>query len=256
MYIYIYDEYVNHKKYGRLLEQIENRITDLGLNGKIVRLGIMKSIQNSVNTEIKNGIKTIVAVGNDKTINQTIHSIIHFQTTHNIKNDILLGIIPIGEKNNSISNALGIKDWKQACEILSARRVETIDIGQANNRYFLTQAEISSENTILKINKNYSIEITEPGKIYIINLSLHPSNLPHNIKPSPQDGILELYIQTQKPSIFNSQTNQSFFSIKKLTILNKHTSLIIDNSISMPAPININILKKRLNIIVGKERTF
>ncbi|MBU0619686.1 hypothetical protein KKC56_00145 [Patescibacteria group bacterium] len=258
MYIYIYDEYVNHKKYEHLLGQIETRITDLGLNGKIVRLGIMKSIQDSVSTEIRNGAKTIIAVGNDKTINQTVHSIINFQKSHNTKTEIFFGIIPVGEKNNLIAKALGIKEWKEACEILSGRRVETIDIGQANDNYFLAQAEICGQGTMLKINKHYSIEITEPGKIHIINLSLYPNNLPHNTKSSPQDGILELYIQTKKHSLikFNSQINQSFFSFQKLTIFNKHTSLLVDNSINMPAPININVLKKRLNIIVGKKRKF
>ena len=37
MYVYIYDEVVKKRKYNKLLINIEKRITDLGLNGKIIQ---------------------------------------------------------------------------------------------------------------------------------------------------------------------------------------------------------------------------
>ncbi|MCK4553680.1 hypothetical protein KAU19_01815, partial [Candidatus Parcubacteria bacterium] len=64
MHIYIYDSYVNQKKYDKVLARIETRITDLGLNGKISRLGLMKNIPDLVYNELKRGVKTIIAVGN------------------------------------------------------------------------------------------------------------------------------------------------------------------------------------------------
>ena len=101
MHIYIYDSFVNQKKYDKILARIETRITDLELNGKISRLGVMKNIPDIVSNELKRGAKTIIAVGNDKTINQVINSLAGSQ--------VPLGIIPIGRENNQISFALGIE---------------------------------------------------------------------------------------------------------------------------------------------------
>jgi len=42
----------------------------LGLNGKIIRLGLLENINEAVENEIKRGAKTIVAVGSDKTVHK------------------------------------------------------------------------------------------------------------------------------------------------------------------------------------------
>ncbi len=34
MHVYVYDSFLNQKKYDRILARLETRITDLGLNGK------------------------------------------------------------------------------------------------------------------------------------------------------------------------------------------------------------------------------
>jgi len=258
MHIYIYDNYINNKKFDGILAQIETRITDLGLNGKIIRLGIMKNIQEAVENELKRGAKTIVAVGNNITINNIINALVKVGMRGQLGLEVPLGIIPVGEENNSIAFALGIKPGVAACDFLSARRIEKLDIAQINNDYFLSQAEITSQGTILKIDKDYSIEITEPGAIDVINLSTF-ADLPENIKPNPQDGQLELYIKTKKVKKYiklKTGLNQSFFPIKKLTIFNPKASVIIDHSLEIKTPADINVLRKKLNIIIGKERSF
>ena len=106
MHVYIYDDYVNEKKYNNSLAHIETRITDLGLNGKIIRLGVMKNALEAITNEIKRGAKTIIAVGNDKTINKIINAIINYEISNQIENNTPLGIIPVGEKNNLIANVL------------------------------------------------------------------------------------------------------------------------------------------------------
>ena len=255
MHIYIYDDYTGVKKYYNLLAQIETRLTDLGLNGKIIRLDVMKNIQDVIENEVKRGAKTIVAVGNDLTVSRIINAIIKIEVRWQTKIETPLGIIPISDKNNFISTGLGIKTGEEACDILSARRIEKLDIGQANNNYFISRAEINAQGTILEMNKNYSIEITQPGEIKIINMNFDTTNKRSN----PQDGKLELFINSKtnkKITSFKTNTNQSFFSIKKINIINKNTPLLIDNLIEIQPPVEINVLKKKLNIIVGKERNF
>ena len=124
MNIFIYDSFLNQKKYDRLLARVETRITDLGLNGKISRLSPTRNVSETITNELKRGAKTIIAVGNNKTINQIINSLAGSQAP--------LGIIPIGEDNNDIAKSLGIESIEAACDILSARLLVKIDLGLAN----------------------------------------------------------------------------------------------------------------------------
>ncbi|MFH1822790.1 MAG: hypothetical protein ABH830_03760, partial [Patescibacteria group bacterium] len=71
--------------------------------------------------------------------------------------------------------------------------------------------------------------------------------------------ILELHIRTKKPKkLINLKTdqNQSFFSLKKLTIKNNKLPLMVDNALEVATPVEINVFKRKINIIVGKERNF
>ena len=128
MYLYLYDSFLNSSKHTKMLARVEMRLTDLGIGGKIARLSPLKNIRELIKDEVKNGVKTVVAVGNDKTVIQIVNDIAEHAVT--------LGIIPVG-KNNKIAAALGISGTDEACPILSARKLEKIDLGKANNTYFL-----------------------------------------------------------------------------------------------------------------------
>jgi len=257
MHIYIYDDYVNTKKYDKALARIETRITDLGLNGKIIRLGLLENINEAVENEIKRGAKTIVAVGSDQTVNKIINAIISAEINNQMRVETPLGIIPVGNVGNTIAETLGIGHEEEAGDVLSARRIEKLDIAQAGHSFFISQASIASQGTVLEIEKDYSIEIMEPGEINVINLSVF-SDLPEEAKPNPRDKILELYIKTKagrKLTKLNPSANQSLFSLKRLTIINQKHPLILDNAIEIPTPAEISV-NRSLNVIVGKERRF
>lgn len=250
MHVYIYDSFVNQKKYNNALAKIETRITDLGLNGKICRLGLMTKIQDTIQNEIKRGAKTLIVVGNDQTINQAVNVL--------AGSEIPLGIIPVGDDDNLVAQALGIEPGAAACDTLSARRIERLDLGLANNYYFLTNAMITGKGTVVEINRNYSIEILDKGEIYITNLPpASKDSLPTRAKFDPQDGKLELYIKTEaKKKIFQKVIDQSVFQFEKIIISNNDYPLLIDNAMKVDAPVEISIYKKALNVIVGKNRYF
>ena len=159
MHVYIYDDYLNKNKYSRAINHLEIRLTDLGLNGKIIRLDNIKNIKNAIASEIRIGAKTIVAVGNNQTVNKIIGAIIDSDAYSEFQQKTLLGIIPVGD-DNSIASSFGIKNADEACNILLARRIEKIDIGSAGENYFLNQSTIESSGTILEID-NYSLEPQE-----------------------------------------------------------------------------------------------
>jgi len=257
MHVYIYDDYVNKKKYENTLARLETRITDLGLNGKIVRLDVMKNIADAVEGEMRRGAKTIIAVGNDTTVNKVINAMINAEPGNPSSSDIPLAIIPIGKENNDIASCLGISEGESAGDVLSARRIERLDVAQAGSYYFISSAKINSRDTVLDIEKDYSIEIIDPGEINIINLSTF-SNLPQNALSCPQDGLLELYIRNKGSRTitkFKPQETTSLFSLKKLVVNNKKFSLTIDNAQEVKMPAEISVTKK-INIIVGKDRHF
>ena len=244
MHVYVYDDYLNKNKYNRAINRVEIRLTDLGLNGKILRLAGIKNIKAAIQNEISIGAKTIVAVGNNQTVGKIIGAVVDNDIFGDFQKKTLLGIIPIGE-NNSIAASLGIKTPEDACNILLARRVEKIDLGFAGNHYFLNDAVIQSLGTTLGID-NYSMEITERGEVKIINLLREKSG---TIKSNPHDGLLDISIQTKKD-------DQTYLNANNFKILNPTEKLIIDDVTELDTPIEIGVLKDRVNMIVGKDRVF
>lgn len=246
MNIYIYDDFLNKSKFNRVLNRVEIRLTDLGLNGKIIRLGSIKNVRDVIQNEIKNGAKTIVAVGNNQTVNKIIGSIIDNELYGFFQKNILFSIIPIGD-DNSIANSLGIKKEEEACNTLLARRVKKVDIGLVNNYYFLNKAVIEGQNTVLEID-DYILESQEKGLISIYNLKSSQDD-DKNLRINPIDGKLDIYIK-------NKNKEFSFFSNKKLKISSKKNSLILDDVVEIKTPAEISVIPGKLNVIVGKDRSF
>jgi len=249
MNIFIYDSFLNHKKYDRLLARLETRITDLGLNGKISRLSLMRNVDDTVKNELKRGAKTIIAVGNNKTISQVINSL--------AGSPVPLGVIPVGEENNDIAKSLGIESVDGACDILSARLLARLDLGLAKQVYFLGHATIENQGTVINMSDDYTVEATNNGLIHVFNLADPGIKLPPNINVYPDDGILELAINAQgNKKIFSKQEDQSIFKIQKIIINNPEAQLILDGAVFLPTPVEITIVKQHLNVIVGKNRNF
>jgi len=250
MHVYIYDSYLNQPKYQKTLSRIETRITDLGLNGKISRLGLMKNVNEVVQSEIRRGAKTIVVVGNDDTVQQVINSI--------ARTGVPLGIIPIDKKNNLIAERLGIPCQDDACDILSARRIEQLDLGLANDQFFLTHAAITGEGTRIEVKENYSIELKEPGEIYVFNLDVGSVSLPPNVFINPSDGLLQVALITKhsKKFLFSENTVESIFAFDKFRLVNQKKPILLDGLFPVSSPVEISISRNSLKVIVGKNRSF
>ncbi|MFA5000071.1 MAG: diacylglycerol kinase family protein [Patescibacteria group bacterium] len=244
MHVYIYDDYLNKGKYHKVINRIEIRLTDLGLNGKIIRLGDIKNIKGTIQNEIKLGAKTIIAVGNNQTVNKIIGALVDADIYEEFQKKTLLGIIPVGD-DNSIAASFGIKSEEKACNILLARRVEKIDLGLANKHYFLNEAAIQSAGSSLAID-DYTMEIDERGEVRIINLL---SDKKEKLKFDPRDGLLDVYIRTKKKDL-------TYFKVKKFKLNNKNYRLVLDGVVELTAPVELSVAKEALGVIVGKERAF
>ncbi len=255
MYTYIYDGLADKKKNEKTLIKIEKKITDLGLNGKIVRLKGIKDTETVIKNEVRYQAKTIVAVGGDQTLNSTLNAVLK-QNIKTPENKLpVIAIIPIEEKNNGIARAFGFKSYEEACEALLSRRIENLNLAQANKDFFLGQAEILGNYNKLNIEKDYSIEIKKPGAINIVNLPLKKSLNDLIDFGSQKNKKLKLLILPRKNSQ-KSISNQSVFSLKKITVTKESKSVVLDNCREIPAPATIQATDKSLDFIVGKNRIF
>jgi len=246
MNAYIYDDFLNKSRYRRSINKVEIRLTDLGLNGKIIRLGAIKNIKDVIQAEIKNGIKNIIAVGNNETVNKVISAMITNKNQGFFQQDVLFSIIPIGG-NNSIANSFGIKKEEDACNILLARRIKKIDIGYAGNNIFLNKAELSSSDAVIEIANDYHIEINQKTHVKIININ-DDNKLIFKDKIFPNDDHLNL--------IVSGKNQDNTFITSNHMKISGSGEIILDESLIAPLPSEIGIIPQKINIIVGKDRSF
>lgn len=259
MYYYIYDASLNDKKYSSSIHRIENRLMQLGISGRIEKLSLLKSFKETVEDAVKKGAATVVAVGNDSTVSKIISVLPSLNIT--------FGIIPVGP-NNQIARILGIPEGEQACDVLSARITEKIDLGKANQSYFIGSLAIPQSKDIIVDCGDYNISASSNHSslnIYNINTT-EKSEYGENQRygSNPKDGLLEVVFESPKQShglrnFFKKEySTKSIFPLKKLKIKCSANSLpvIVDGQVTFKTPVTVEVAPKKLKVIVGKNRMF
>jgi len=257
MYYYIYDSFLSNKKYESVLRRIETRLMDLGINGKTEKLTLLKNMGEIVEDAAKKGSTTIIAVGNDKTVSKIIGYLPNY--------NVILGIIPIGSQNR-IAQILDIPPEEKACDVLSARIIEKVDLGKVNNSYFLSYLEIPSKKELtLECDQYTIVPLSEDTTVNICNFGniLDQNKLKEKIY-NPRDGIFEAVISKKTDSwspfkIFKkSFSESSVFPIKKIKIKcsKECIPIIADGQATIKTPVTVEVMPKKLKIIVGKNRMF
>lgn len=252
MYCYIYDSFLNQKKYEKQLSKIELFLADLGISGRIYRLNVLKNLEEIIAGEAANGTKNIVVVGNDQTVSRAINFVIN--------KNVALGIIPMGEKN-LLASSLGIGSDEEACKILSARRVGEMDVGKINEQYFLMSLEADDHNIIFNF-KEYNINpLSNNMAVGIYNININNYAFASRI----DDGMMEATFVPHKASWWQKILHQegksndkiSVFPIKILEINHKKKPITInvDRQRTIKTPVQVEVLKKKLKIITGKNLT-
>lgn len=249
MYYYIYDNFLSEKKYQPIIAKIESRLTDLGINGKINRMSLLKNIDKTINEEIQRGIKTIVVVGNDKTLNQAINLVNNFSVT--------FGFIPIGP-NNNIAKLMGIPEGEEACNILSSRIVKEINLGLINQKYyFFTYLEMPGDSLYINCDSDYFINIDDKKNNIVTISNLYYGEYENKIPIQNNSEYLNLIIKNSKKSLFSAGKEYfSYFKAQKMSLNGEKSIpiLMIDEKKIIKTPIKIEIGKNKLKLIVGKKR--
>lgn len=258
MYFYIYDTFLTDRKFDRTLAAIETRLTDLGISGKIGRLTPFTNAKGLIRDETRRGAATIVAVGNDDTVAKVVEGLGDASIT--------FGVIPIGGPNE-IAESLGIPEGADACDVLSKRVTQKIDLGSVNGHLFLSQVLLPSGQYTMEGDGRYRITIVAPkSETTIMNLRRGPSVLDDEGRFSmigdPKDGFLDTMIRTKGRGLFrmfrkNASCVPSVIPMKTLSITSESPiSVFVDGRKVTNSKISIEIIPERLKVITGRSRNF
>lgn len=253
MYIYLYDNVVRERQHDRTLKAIETRLTDFGIAGKIIRLQHLTNAQELIEDELRRGASTIVIVGNDETLGHVL--------SRAATSDAVFGFLPVGPKN-SIAEVLGIPEGEAACEVLSRRRKMALDIGWFNNRYFISQLHIPPSPIRVTYDEKFTVSARQ-GKMELVVCNLQPYIWQDRGKAPfvvhPQDGKLEAFLRPLVGrGLWREQyEDPSIFPFEEMMVTSSTPFVVeADGKTSKETKITIRLAKKRITMIVGKERQF
>lgn len=243
-YLYVYDEFIQDRRYEKEVLKIENRLTDLGLAGKIARIGLFKRADELIREEVQRGLKTVVVVGNDATIRKVLDVV--------ADEGVAFGIIPLGPEN-SLAQLLGIPEGVAACDVLSARIVETIDCGIVNGKRFVSGFSIENTDAEITCEGNYRVTPQEKGSIDVVNLSAVSMS-------DPRDGRLDAVIRVMHRSggwMSRRRLGETSLPLRSLAIRSVQPLTAHADGVAFESNrFDISVEPLALRVITGKGRQF
>ncbi len=254
MYVYLYDNFLRHKKFASVVKNIEVRLTDYGIGGKILRLNNFIDSKPIIDDEIKKGAKTIVIVGNDHTFGHVL--------SRGATCDCTFGFLPIGP-DNTIADVLGIPVGEAACDVLSRRRKERLDVGWMNNRYFVSQLHVLPAKIQVIYDERFKAYANEKMEVVVCNLQPFYWKWDKKDKDTqvvhPQDGKLEAFLRPlRKKSWWGYQyEDPSIFPFEEMQIMAKEPfTVVADGKTSKEIKVKIKLAHNKIDMIVGRDRKF
>ena len=141
MFFFIVNPVSGHGRALRIMNKLCDSLNDQGIEYDTVFSQQPGHTIQIAREAAAKGYETIVAVGGDGTIRETLEGM------HGTKS--ALGFIPAGNGNDFIKS-LGIpKDPMEALKILLANHCRTIDAGQMNRRMFLNSASLGFDAEVV-----------------------------------------------------------------------------------------------------------
>ncbi|MEY4744267.1 MAG: hypothetical protein RL272_212 [Candidatus Parcubacteria bacterium] len=267
MYYYLYDSFLSDKKYDRVIAAIETRLTDLGISGKIGRLTPFTNAKGLIRDEVRRGVQTIVVVGNDETVAKVVGGIEDAKIT--------LGFIPVGGPV-MIARSLGIPEGVEACDILSKRVTQKIDLGQVNGHFFLSEVRMPGANVTLEGEGKFRVtSLAEDSEIIVSNLRLSedgppgraaesgaPDSAPGYSAGDPMDGWLDALITPRQGTLLGmfrrgADAARSVIPLRRLSLTSEEPIAVqADGRRFSNNVVSIEIVPDRLKVITGRERVF
>ena len=160
-------------------EKVKDTLGDLGIAGETVFPSPARTIEELASLGILKGYSTIVAVGSEKIVNKIVTALINQKSNK----DTVLGVIP-EDYTSKIAKRIGVSDYKEACQALKYRKLETVDACCIEpNKYFMTEAVIDS------VKGFEGGRINESGPLHARCDQVIPSKVPTALVPHYSSGI-------------------------------------------------------------------
>jgi len=252
VYFYIYDEFVQNKRFEKELLQIENRLTDLGIAGKVARLALFRDVEEMVRDELRRGVTSVIVVGNDTTVRRVLDVLVEHRVT--------LGMIPLGEPG-VIANVFGLPVGLPACDVLSARILETVDAGMINGKRFLTSVSIPKFSGSIAFGDAYRAIVDHPASVSIRNVALSEPEFGLGVA-HPCDGSLETVVRVQLPRgwkgmLGGKKIGVSVLPTAAMTLKSEEPVILtVDGEEMGGSRFDVSVEPGILKVITGKGRLF
>lgn len=247
-YAYIYDDFLADRQFERDLAALETSLSAYGLSGRIGRLAVFRSARELISNMVREGVTTIVVVGNDATLDRTMWFLPDLNVT--------VGYIPMAG-SSPVADMLGIPIGIAAGATLSARFVETLDIGKIDDRYFLQEISVPQTMATLDIEGRYRLSPAAGGSLSIRNLGGKSSS--GFDASDAKDGKLEVVI-TPAPRVERVSRWKKPEPMPETRVLFTHGTLIsespieafVDHHVLSGFRFEVGIIPNRLKIITGR----
>lgn len=257
LYAYLYDDFLSDKAYERVLAQVETRLSALGIQGRTSRLAIFRSARELVEAVVKDGAQTVVVVGNDRSLQKTMWFLPDLPVT--------IGYIPVCEPSG-IGSILGIPQGEAACDVLAARRIESLDIGTIENRYFFTEVRLEETHAAVQIAGNYRLSPRDGGTICIRNLGGMGAG--GRATADPRDGLLDVVIQPtpleqKNPRLLpwfkktippEPQEETRMLLADAIITSEKPVDVLVDGNRLSGQTFHVSVIPKKIAFITGREK--
>ena len=254
MYVYIYDNLLRNKKFESVIRAIEVKLTDYGIAGKILRLNNYTDAKPIIDDEIKRGAKTVVIVGNDETFGHVL--------SRSATCDCIFGFLPVGS-DNTIAEVLGIPVGVEACDVLSRRRKQRLDVGWMNSRYFISQLHVLPAKLEVIYDERFKVYANDKMEVVVCNLQPFFWKKDRKSKEQyvvhPQDGKLEAFLRPLTKQGFwgYKYEEPSVFPFEEMEITSKEPFTVeADGKTSKEIKVKIKLAHGKIDMIVGRNRKF
>jgi diacylglycerol kinase family enzyme len=280
VYYYILDPHnLNLPKFEKLQIELQGLLAEFNVNGEVGRVTALRTISDLIDTASQRGANTLIACGSDDTFNLMMAQL--------RGRDFTVGFVPFDE-NSYLAKILGIDSLHTAIKTIAARRIEKMDLARVGTTYFIGSAEFGitgheMRNVTLwnsfsalagkgmeyqiRIDNSYTITAQSVGGA-VVNSRLTSTST--QALANPTDGYLDLLLMDALPkstilrhkqdiidTMLERTPNSSIIKCRKIEFLEpRGLGLSIAGKVMAKFPEVVEIIPRRLKMIVGKNRTF
>ncbi len=248
-YAFIYDDFLSDRKFEHVLSEVDARLASLDLTGRVGRLTLFRNARDIVQSLVQDSDTTVVVVGNDRTLDKVLWFLPDMQVT--------LAYIPVGPPTN-VASLLGIPIGAGACDVLSARLIEWLDVGRLDDRYFLSEISLSNTNAAIEVEGKYRISPYKGGSIFIRNLGSLTEAKPE--WADAKDGLLEVIVKPVEEKAGSGFFRKAEAPVTRLFL--SSGNIVSDQPVEVKADyyaangmrFEIGVEPKKLRFVTGRNR--